>query len=63
MLILIVVFVVLMMFWLFGGGYYIYNGPNPSPAAFGLGTFVPWCCVAILGIILFWKLSPPGTFS
>lgn len=52
-MILCVVFVVLMMFWLFGGGYYVYNGPSPNPVAFGTGTLIPWLCVAILGWILF----------
>jgi hypothetical protein len=52
-MILEVVFVVFMIFWLFGGGYYVYNGPNPNPVVFGTGTLIPWACVAILGWILF----------
>jgi hypothetical protein len=48
-----VIFTVCMLFWLFGGGYYIYNGPNPSPVAFGTGTLIPWLCVAILGWCVF----------
>jgi hypothetical protein len=51
--ILLVVFVVLMILWLFGGGWYVYNGPNPTPIAFGTGTLIPWICVAILGYVVF----------
>lgn len=53
-----VIFVVLMMFWLFGGGYHVYNGPNPSPIVFGTGTVIPWICVAILGAIAFGGINP-----
>ena len=46
-----VVFVVLMLLWLFGGVYVL------SSSVFGLasvgGTFLPWCCVAILGYVIF----------
>lgn len=57
----LVVWVILMCFWLFGGGYYIYNGPNPNPIAFGSGTLIPWICVLILGLVLFGAVSPgPG---
>lgn len=52
-MILTVIFVVLMMFWLFGGGYAVYNGPSPNPVVFGTNTLIPWCCVAILGWVLF----------
>lgn len=55
----LVVWVVLMMFWLFGGGYWAYNGPNPSPIAFGAGTLIPWLCVLILGLVIFGAL-PTG---
>ena len=53
----LVIWVVLMMFWLFGGGYYVYNGPNASPVAFGTGTLIPWLRVLILGLILFGGVS------
>jgi hypothetical protein len=55
----VVIWVVLMMFWLFGGGYWAYNGPNPNPASFGLNTLIPFLCVLILGLILFGAL-PAG---
>ena len=43
------VFIVLMILWLFMGGWYI---AQPSgPAVYGV-SFVPWCCVAILGYML-----------
>lgn len=52
-MILCVVWVVLMMFWLFGGGYVAYQGDKFNAVLFGGGTIIPWCCVAILGWILF----------
>ena len=48
----VVVFVVLMMFWLFGGGYFAYQGDRFNAIGFGGSTLVPWLCVAILG----WEL-------
>jgi hypothetical protein len=42
-----------MMFWLFGGGWAVYNGPNPNPVHFGAYTLIPWACVLILGLIIF----------
>ena len=45
--------VIFMVFWLFGGGYYVYNGPNPNPVLFGTGTLIPWVSVLILGLIIF----------
>ncbi len=49
----LVVWVFLMLFWLFGGGYYIYSRPDPSPIAFGSNTLIPWFCVLILGLVVF----------
>lgn len=54
----VVIWVVLMMFWLFGGGYFVYNGPNPSPVAFGTAYLIPWLCVLILGLVLFGAVTP-----
>lgn len=56
-----VIFVVCMILWLFGGGWYVYSGPTPSPVAFGAGTLLPWVCVAILGFVIFGggALPPP----
>ena len=47
-----VIWTVLMMFWLFGGGYYAYNG-TLNVLAFGTGTIIPWLCVLILGLFNF----------
>jgi hypothetical protein len=58
MTIWVVIWVVLMMFWLFGGGSYASNGPNPSPVIFGANTLIPWLCVLILGLIIFGAVSP-----
>jgi hypothetical protein len=49
----VVIWVVLMILWLFGGGWWIYQGPSPNPMAFGTGTLIPWICVLILGLIMF----------
>ncbi len=55
----LVIWVVLMMFWLFGGGYVVYNGPNPSPISFGAYTLIPWGCVLILGLVIFGAVKAP----
>lgn len=52
MLVLTVVFICCMLIWLLGGGYHVYNGPSPSPIAYGTGTLLPWICVAILGYLV-----------
>ncbi len=52
-----IIWLVLMLFWLFGGGYYIYNGPNPNAVAFGAGTLLPWVCVLIAGLKAFGVIS------
>lgn len=49
----VVIWVVLMILWLFGGGFYVYNGPTPNPVVFGTGTLIPWLCVLILGLVIF----------
>lgn len=56
---LMVIFVVLMILWLFGGGFYVFNGPNPNPMGFGTGTLIPWICVAILGWAVFQGIQGP----
>ncbi len=48
-----VIWLVLMLFWLFGGGYYVYNGPSPNAIAFGAGTLLPWVCVLLAGLQAF----------
>jgi len=53
-----VIFVVLMMFWLFGGGYYVYGYHQAGPGLYAT-TFIPWCCVVILGWCFFERNPPP----
>lgn len=53
----VVVWVVLMMFWFFGGAYWAYNGPNPSPITFGANTLIPFLCVLLLGLLYFGAIS------
>lgn len=62
-IVILVIWVVLMMFWLFGGSYYVYNSPNQNLVVYGTNTFIPWCCVLILGLFQFGafnKVTPVG---
>lgn len=48
---LMIVWVVLMILWLFYGSYSNWDPANPR----GIGnTLIPWICVLILGIVMFW---------
>ncbi len=51
----LVIWVVLMILWLFGSGYIVYSTPGQAnvPVAFFGGTLLPWCCVLILGLVIF----------
>lgn len=53
----LVIWVVFVIFWLFGGGHYIYNSPNPNLMWFGTGTFIPWLCVLVVGLVAFGVLD------
>ena len=53
-MIICVIWTVLMMFWLFYGGYTTWNPAAPQALA---GTIIPWCCVLILGLIIFGAFS------
>jgi hypothetical protein len=50
-----VIWVVLMVLWLFGGTYV--NRAADRTVIVG-GTLIPWCCVLILGLIVFGAFSP-----
>jgi hypothetical protein len=51
---LMVLFMILMVFWLLSGGFVAYGSDNVfNGRAFGGYTLIPWCCVAILGFIIF----------
>lgn len=54
----LIIWIMLMMFWVFGGGYWYYNQPNPSPAGFGSGYLIPFLCLLIIGLVAFGILSP-----
>jgi len=61
MTIWVVIWVVLMRMWLFGGGFIAYEGAAFNGRHFISYSFIPWCCVLILGLILFGAISPgPG---
>jgi hypothetical protein len=56
-----VIWVVLMMFWFFFGAWYGYDAPD-GPARMGRlgGTFIPFLCVLLLGLMYFGALSGGG---
>jgi hypothetical protein len=49
MSLVVIVFVVLMVLWAVSAFPY----PTPQPWAAPIASFVPWCCVAILGWVVF----------
>lgn len=53
-LIAMVVWIVLMMFWLFFGSYTTWDPVKPYVVG---NTLVPWFCVLIVGVLLFYSLS------
>ena len=53
-LIAMVVWIVLMMFWLFFGSYIGWDASKPYMIG---NTLVPWFCVLIVGVLLFYSLS------
>lgn len=50
----VTIWTVLMIFWLFGGCYWTWNPQQPVLLG---NTLIPWCCVLILGLIMFGAVS------
>lgn len=48
------IWVVLMVIWLFGGVWWTWDPGRPQVVG---NTLLPWCCVLILGLVLFGAVS------